>query len=127
MKQIWVFRFSQQPMNCEVIIWKYVYLLSDGTCTYYLKVRVPIIWRYVYLQLLFIQIFSTLNFIIVVVRIISVFVINFYIYVIKDFKIYLSSVLPIYRSLNATAISIFEVRELSYLGRICETCLEALR
>jgi hypothetical protein len=87
------------------------------------------IWRY--LHLLFIQIFSTLHFIniIVIVRIITISVTNFYrpIYFIKGFRRYLSSVLPIYRTLNAAAISILGVRELSYLGRISEMRLEVLR
>jgi hypothetical protein len=99
-----VLRFSQQTMACEVIIWRYLHLL-------------------------FIQIFSTLNFIIIIIigRIITIPVTNFYIYVIKDFRRYLSSVLPIYRTLKTTVISIFGVGELSYLGRICETRLEAMR
>ena len=100
--------------------------LSEDTCIYIIWRY--IIWSYVYRHLLFIQILSTLHFIIIIiVRIIKVSVINFYIYVIKDCRRYLSSVLPIYRTLNATLIYIFGVREMSYLGRICEICLEALR
>jgi glucan phosphoethanolaminetransferase (alkaline phosphatase superfamily) len=98
-----VLRFSQQTVACEVIICRY-------------------------LQVFFNQIFPPFIFIIIMlVKIITVYVTNFYIYVTKDFRRYFSSVLPIYRNLNATVISIFGVRDFSYLGRISETRLEVLR